>query len=66
MGSEGVYIYKVKQIQYIDPVDVQKVTSIGDHNLTLFTCEGFDDKYRLVVKAEKVNTVGYNSSSILR
>src|SRR3990167_5125493 len=22
MGSEGVYIYKVKQIQYIDPVDV--------------------------------------------
>lgn len=50
-SSNKLYEYNVSGIETVDPSEVYKMESLGDHNLTLITCQGEDDKYRLLVKA---------------
>lgn len=55
LGNKGIYQYKIVKIHKVLPNDINKLVSYGAENLTLFTCEGFGDEYRLVVKAQKIN-----------
>ena len=55
VGDEGhVYTYRVIEIQKILPDEIDKVKLLGKHHLTLFTCDGFNDEYRLLVKSERI------------
>jgi LPXTG-site transpeptidase (sortase) family protein len=53
IGSENLYTYKVMSIEKILPSEIDKIKSVGDTNLTLFTCEGYEDQYRLMIKAKR-------------
>ena len=53
IGSENLYAYKIMSIEKILPDEVDKIKSVGDTNLTLFTCEGYGDEYRLMIKAKR-------------
>ena len=53
VGSENLYTYKVMSIEKILPDEIDKIRSVGDTNLTLFTCEGYGDQYRLMIKAKR-------------
>lgn len=55
IGSDGQeYLYKVIEGEVIKPEEIKKIMKIGKHNLTLFTCDGPDDKYRLLIRARKI------------
>jgi LPXTG-site transpeptidase (sortase) family protein len=45
------YRYKVSNVQTVYPKDVAKVAPTKTEELTLFTCSGFFDEKRLIVKA---------------
>ncbi len=53
-GDQGEYFYEVTEKESILPDEVDVVKKIGSHNLTLFTCDGLDDKYRLLIRARKL------------
>lgn len=54
-GKDGkLYTYKVTEGEVIRPDEIKKIMKIGDHNLTLFTCDGPDDEYRLLIRAKKI------------
>ena len=63
MGTKNIYKYKITSIEKILPDEIDKIRSLGDHNLTLFTCEGINDEYRLLVKAERIDIYSMLSSS---
>ncbi len=65
IGTENIYKYKVTSIEKILPDEIDKIKSFGGHNLTLFTCEGWNDEYRLLVKAKRIDTYSLNSSEII-
>lgn len=50
-GAGHVFIYKIYAIESIDPKETFKLFSPIPNNLTLFTCDGWWDQKRLVVKA---------------
>lgn len=64
MGHENVYTYRVHSIDKILPDEIDKVMSIGGEHLTLFTCEGINDQYRLLVKATRINVSSYSESDL--
>ena len=56
IGSDGEeYMYKVLAGEVIKPDEIKKIMKIDKHNLTLFTCDGPDDKYRLLIRAKKIS-----------
>jgi|688.fasta_scaffold00232_24 LPXTG-site transpeptidase (sortase) family protein len=56
MGDDGKeYIYKVTEGEVIKPEEIKKIMKIGTHQLTLFTCDGPQDKYRLLIRAVRIN-----------
>ncbi len=55
IGEKGIYSYKIISVYRVLPNEIEKLISYGSENLTLFTCEGFGDEYRLVVKAQKID-----------
>ncbi len=55
IGTDSIYTYKVVKIEKILPNDVDKAKSAGDTNLSLFTCEGVYDQYRLLIKSVKIS-----------
>jgi LPXTG-site transpeptidase (sortase) family protein len=51
--NEGnIYSYKVYSMEYIKPYEVEKINTDKSDTVTLFTCDGWFDETRLVVKAE--------------
>ncbi|OGH14645.1 MAG: hypothetical protein A2687_00510 [Candidatus Levybacteria bacterium RIFCSPHIGHO2_01_FULL_38_26] len=46
------YIYKVYSLEYIKPSQIEKIDTNKKNTITLFTCDGWFDEKRLVVKAE--------------
>lgn len=48
------YRYKIYSIEDVDPSDLRKLYSTQKDIVTLFTCDGWADKSRLVVRAQKI------------
>ena len=46
------YIYKVYSLEYIKPSQIEKIDTNKKNTITLFTCDGWFDEKRLVVKAD--------------
>lgn len=65
IGSDKLYKYRVTSIEKILPDEVDKIRSFGDHHLTLFTCEGWNDEYRLLVKARRIDSFSLDNSEII-
>jgi LPXTG-site transpeptidase (sortase) family protein len=65
IGTKNLYRYEVTSIEKILPDEIDKIKSFGDHQLTLFTCEGWNDQYRLLVKAKRVDTYSLSNSEII-
>jgi LPXTG-site transpeptidase (sortase) family protein len=51
LTHERWYRYKVREIKTVYPNDVTTVAPSKNEILTLFTCSGFFDEKRLIVKA---------------
>ncbi len=65
LGEKNMYTYKVTSIEKILPDEIDKIKSFGDHQLTLFTCEGINDEYRLLVKAKRIDTYSLSNSEVI-
>jgi len=48
------YSYKVDEIKTVSPKDTEVIAPTPDDVLTLYTCSGFADTKRLIVRAKKV------------
>lgn len=46
------FSYEVYSLEYVNPQEIDKIKSEVPNSLTLFTCNGFFDQQRLVVKAK--------------
>lgn len=46
------YRYKVTDIKFVDPNQIEVIAPTSDETLTLFTCSGFLDNKRLIVTAK--------------
>lgn len=55
-SSDKLYEYEIIEKELILPSEVNEIKKIGPHHLTLFTCDGPDDEYRLVVRAKKLRS----------
>ena len=64
-GQKGVYTYKVNGISQINPLEVDQVKSSGNDNLSLFTCDGPSDVYRLLVKAKRISQTQYSFEEVI-
>lgn len=49
------YLYKVTKTQWVKPTDVNVIAPTDYSVLTIYTCAGFLDQYRLVVKAVPIS-----------
>lgn len=45
------YTYSVSSIQVVDPSDIDKLSSFDGQTLSIYTCTGFADLKRLLIKA---------------
>lgn len=63
IGTDNLYVYKVSSVEKILPDEIDKLESYGENHLTLFTCEGINDEYRLLVKAKRIDTYSLKNSS---
>ncbi len=50
-----LYSYKVYSMEYIKPHQTEKINTGKNDTVTLFTCDGWFDEKRLVVKAEIIS-----------
>ncbi len=48
------YTYKIYATENIKPTEMEKIQTNKDNTLTLFTCDGWFDETRLVVKASLI------------
>lgn len=51
LTNDKWYRYKVSEVSDVYPSDIKVVMPAGNEELTLFTCSGFFDEKRLIVKA---------------
>ena len=65
VGTENIYVYRIAQVEKVKPEEKEKVKSLGDTNLTVFTCDGVYDEYRLVVKAKRVNKYRLSQEGVI-
>lgn len=63
--SNTLYEYDVTDVETISPKDIDKVESIGEKNLSLVTCQGTDDEYRLLVSAKLVGNYKINHKEVI-
>ncbi len=49
-----VFEYKVKTVEVVKPTDIDRLMSYSGETLTIYTCIGFADLKRVLVKAERV------------
>lgn len=56
------YTYKIYSIKTVYPDDIGFLTSFENQTLTIYTCIGFADLKRLVVKAERINYISASPS----
>lgn len=49
-----IHFYKVYESKIVDPTDIDYLTQFSDETLTIYTCIGFADSKRLVVKAKSL------------
>lgn len=56
MTQDKWYRYKISEIKTVYPNNIETVAPTDNEVLTLFTCSGFFDEKRLVVKANPVNS----------
>ena len=54
-----VYKYIIKEISIVQPTELEVVMPTQTEILTLFTCTGFADSKRLVVRAIPSDTIGF-------
>ena len=64
-GSNGTYEYEVDKIEKVLPEDIESIISRGGTNLTLFTCEGIGDEYRLLIKAKRNSINIFDSEEVI-
>lgn len=50
------YSYKAVEIKEVLPTQVEVIAPTIDTTLTLYTCSGFSDSKRLIVRAKRINT----------
>jgi LPXTG-site transpeptidase (sortase) family protein len=51
LTADGWYRYRVESFKLVNPEDVEVIAATKEEVLTLFTCTGFLDSKRLIVKA---------------
>jgi LPXTG-site transpeptidase (sortase) family protein len=54
-NKENIATYKIYSVENIDPKDIDKLYSKEKDILTLFTCDGWFDRERLLVRARLMN-----------
>lgn len=52
--NDKLFGYKVRSIEIVNPTDIEKLTAYNDETLTIYTCTGFADLKRLLIKADRV------------
>jgi LPXTG-site transpeptidase (sortase) family protein len=57
LGEKNIHEYSVTNIEKILPNQVDVLKKGGEHNLSLFTCEGYGDEYRLVIRAQRTSSI---------
>ena len=55
LNDQNWYDYKVSDIVEVDPSQTEVIGPAGEEILTLYTCSGFSDEKRLIVKAKPAN-----------
>lgn len=53
-GKKNIYIYKVVDSRMVKPEETYALKAFGDKNLTLFTCDGPIDEYRILIDAKRI------------
>jgi len=51
LSTDNWFRYKVSDIKFVSPAQVEVIKPTANERLTLFTCSGFLDSKRLVVTA---------------
>lgn len=63
--QDKIMIYKIVSIQNILPDETDKITSLGETQLSIFTCDGPKDEYRRLVKAKLVKTINLTLKEVI-
>lgn len=48
-----IFEYKVRSVEIVKPTEIEKLMSHNDETLTIYTCIGFADLKRVLVKADR-------------
>jgi len=62
---DKILIYKVISSENILPDETDKITSLGETQLSIFTCDGPKDEYRKLVKAKLIETIELNLKEVI-
>lgn len=54
LTQKGWYLYQVNEIKTVTPKQVEVLLPTDEETLTLYTCSGFADTKRLIVRAKRV------------
>ena len=65
LGDNKLYEYRVNKIETVDPIEVDKIYTLGESNLVLVTCQGENDEYRLIVKADLVSNYSIVNKEVI-
>ena len=61
----SVVTYAIVSKELVLPDEIDKISSIGDTHLSLFTCDGPNDEYRVLVKAKILKSINYNNKEVI-
>ncbi len=61
----GVVTYEIVSKEVVLPDEIDKISSIGDTHLSLFTCDGPNDEFRILVKAKILKLINYNNKEVI-
>lgn len=56
-SDRNIYVYRITNIKKISQWDTEKVKTLGENNLTLFTCDYDDNNFRVLVKARLISKI---------
>lgn len=62
---KGFVEYKIETQETILPDEIDKILSVGDTHLSIFTCDGPNDENRTLLKAKKIKVYSYNSAEVI-
>ncbi len=63
--DEMIFKYKISDFELAFPNETEKIYSLGDTNLSIFTCIGPNDEQRLVIKAKLVDEIKLNTKEVI-